>query len=87
MMDIIIKSQDGTFISRVNSVAVGDDVSACKVFGLCVDGNLVEMGEYGSKKRAIEIVDNIFENLKAQRVVTCGGVLYEPSLIYKMPNR
>lgn len=81
-MDIIIISQDGKYLSKVNSVAVGVGEDSRKVYVLCVNGDVIEFGDYISPERAQSVIRHIFEQIK--RVKSCDDA---PALLYDMPNR
>ena len=85
-MNLWIRSQDRTFLRKVNTIGIveGRDFWS-------IDENLtVSFGKYKTKERAIEVLDEIQDELissdfmpieKNEEVLTCGS-----ARIYEMPE-
>lgn len=79
-MDIIIRNQDKTAVIKVNDFGVMCTGSARRIVSYITPEQLATLGQYSSKERCIEIINDIYNEVI--RHATDG----ESVFIYSMPK-
>lgn len=79
-MELWIRSQDKTVLTKINSIGIEYDKKLIGYGNVCV-----KLGEYATKERALEVLDEIQNILKPQMIIskvgkpiaeTCDGTIY-----------
>lgn len=74
-MDLWVRSQDKRILQKVNNIFLDANYENKRVS--TYDGDNVELGTYETKERALEVLDEIQEKIKA-------GFVYDSRTSYNM---
>ena len=93
-MDLWIRSQDKTRLSKINSIQYGEYQGAHYINGYCInDVDNIDLGIYATKERALEILDEIqdfIENRDTTKITQdIHGITSEVEIakrVYNMPK-
>lgn len=88
-MELWIRSQDKNILTKVNSLWINDNQIWMEVpfyenhkkIGLSITGHNHRLGEYKSKERALEVLDEIQNILKPQIKIIDNKIIQKEDLI------
>lgn len=77
-MDLWIRSQDKTRLSKINSLQYGEYQGAHYINGYCINEvDNIDLGIYATKERALEILDEIHERIMIMNTFKLIGIQNE----------
>lgn len=92
-MNLWIRSQNKCSLTKVNNLYLNDSNDYLSINTDLGEYGIVELGEYKTKKRALEVLDEIEELFR----ININGASYEPCdllikakmlpMIYEMPEK
>ena len=87
-MNLWIRTQDRKKLVLINTLAIADDDSG-SILGFGIDGHVkVELGDYDTEERALEVLDEIQELLEPVHIANISkkeGII-GANILYEMPE-
>ena len=90
-MELWIRSQDKTRLSKINSIQYGEYQGAHYINGYCINEvDNIDLGIYATKERALEILDEIqkyiADSFSQKEISQFFGANAKSKIVYEMPK-